>query len=310
VSRFGFLSQFRAAYRLAQLFDQHQIDVVHVHYAKDLPIVSLAKRLSRRRWKLVMTRQMEMPGSKKDFYHRWVYSKVDHVICVTEKLKKDLQERLPLSPDKISRLYYGVPVPEKNLLRQEKFLQEYPTTSLKVAMFSRLEKNKGQWRLIKVQKELKKRGIDIQLYLFGHFMGGDGYEQELQELIQKEELSQKVYFCGFQKKPSELMGLFDLIVLPSDEETFGLVLIEAMASGVAVMGANTGGVPEIIEDGVSGFTFSPKSIDEFVSKAEKILTDQQLRASFAKQGQLKYQENFTADEHFQKLSNFFKLSIT
>jgi glycosyltransferase involved in cell wall biosynthesis len=132
-------------------------------------------------------------------------------------------------------------------------------------------------------------------------MAGDGYEEKLKALIEKYGLTASVYWCGFQKNPGELMPCFDLILLPSDQETFGLVLIEAMAAGVAIVGSNTGGVPEIIEDGVNGFTFTPNDIKGLSEKIKTILTDHPLRKNFIQTGFLKYEKHFRADQHFSRL---------
>lgn len=301
VSKEGWGGTLRASRHLAKLFEQNKIELVHVHFAKDLPIVALAKQMSRQKVVLIHTRQMEMPGSKKDPFHRWVYAQVDHILCVTEKLKNDVIERVPLPAEKISRLYYGVPQPQQQISRQKIFLEQFPSSKPKVAMFSRLEKSKGQWRLLQCLNQLKKSGCEFQIYFFGHFMGGDGYEEEIKAYIEREKLKDYVYWCGFQKNPSELMGLFDVIALPSDQETFGLVLIEALAAGVAVMGSNTGGVPEIIEDGVNGYTFPPNDIDLMSKKLRQLLTDEPLRKGFIQAGLQKYHALFKAQDHFLSL---------
>lgn len=301
ISKKGWGGSLRAAFQLARLFEKKQIDLVHVHFAKDLPIVALAKKLSRQKVIFFHTRQMEMPGSKKDLYHRWVYSQVDRMICVTEKLKRDVLERVPLASEKVSRLYYGVPQPQQNSERQKAFLTQFPSTRFKVAMFSRIEKSKGQWRLLQALSSLKKQGLEFQIYFFGHFMGGDGYEEQIKTYIFNEKLQDCVYWCGFQKNPSELMGCFDVVALPSDQETFGIVLIEAMAAGVAVIGSNTGGVPEIIEDGVSGFTFSPNDIEGFAQKISTLMKNEHLRKQFVDAGLKKYLQLFRAQDHFAKL---------
>ena len=308
IAKSGIFGSVRAAYKLARVFEQKNIDVVHVHFAKDLPIVALAKTLSRQPVRLVHSRQMEMPAHKKDPYHRWVYSQVDYLLCVTEKLTREVRDRVPLASEKISRLYYGVPKPSVNLEAQKAFLEKFPSPKLKVAMFSRLEESKGQWRLLEALHLLKNQGLDFQIYFFGHFMGGDGYEEKLKALIEKHGVtsSVSVYWCGFQKNPGELMPCFDLILLPSDQETFGLVLIEAMAAGVAIMGSNTGGVPEIIEDGVNGFTFTPNDIKDLSEKIKTILTDTQLRKTFITAGLLKYENLFRADQHFSRLEEILK----
>ena len=308
IDKAGFMGSVRAAYKLAQVFEQKKIDVAHVHFAKDIPIVALAKALSRQPVRLVHSRQMEMPARKKDPYHRWVYSHVDHLLCVTDKLTQEVRDRVPLASEKISRLYYGVPKPSIHQEAQKAFLEKFPSSKLKVAMFSRLEQSKGQWRLLEALQLLRSQGLDFQIYFFGHFMGGDGYEEKLKSLIEKHGLSSSVYWCGFQKNPGELMPCFDLILLPSDQETFGLVLIEAMAAGVAIMGSNTGGVPEIIDNGVNGFTFSPNDVKDLSDKINTILTDKHLRETFISSGLVKYEKLFRADQHFSRLEEILKNS--
>lgn len=301
----GWFWTLKTAWQLAKFFETSKINIAHVHFAKDLPVVVLAKILSRQKIGLVHTRQMEMPGNKKDLYHRWLYSHIDLMICITDKLKKDVLERTALSTSKVVRLYYGAQTATNNLNRLADFRKKFPSTKLKVGMFSRLEKSKGQWRLLKVLAKLHEQGLDFQIYFFGHFMGQDGYQEFLQKLIHENHLEGSVYWCGFQDNPTELMSYFDVIVLPSDQETFGLVLIEAMAAGVSVVGSRSGGVPEIIDEGVNGFTFEPESIDEFAQKMKLILGSSSLRDSFVKKGREKQMALFNKKNHYEELEKFF-----
>lgn len=298
----------RAARALARICEEHQIDIVHVHYKNDLPIVALAKKISSRSFKVVHTRQMEMPGSKKDIYHQMIYSQIDHLICVTDKLKKDVIERLPMLPEKISRLYYGVKKPVGDKKRAEEFFQQYPSERVKVAMFSRIEESKGQQRLLKAMSQLRNEGVEFQAYIFGHFMTKD-YEAQIQKMVNDLNLSPFVYWGGFQKNPLELMPFFDILAMPSTQETFGLVLIEAMAAGVAVIGSNTGGVPEIIDDGISGYTFSPDDIDEFAVKLKELILNSNKRAQFVSVAQKKYDDLFKYEDHFRALEETFEKVI-
>ena len=66
-------------------------------------------------------------------------------------------------------------------------------------MFSRLEKSKGQWRLLDAVQRLKKQDLDVQVYLFGHFMGGDGYEEFLKHQIQQLHSTSRCIGAGFTK---------------------------------------------------------------------------------------------------------------
>ena len=292
------------AYRLAQLCEEHEIDLVHVHFKNDLSLVALAKKFCRRPIKIVHTRQMEMPGYKKDLYHRLIYSQVDHLLCVTDQLTKDVRERVPLPPEKISRLYYGVRAPRGDDARAGEFFKNFPSDKIKVAMFSRIEDGKGQDKLLKVLSQLHSQGVEFQVYIFGHFMTED-YRKVLQSFVESHKISSSVYWCGFQKDPVDLMPYFDIIVMPSEQETFGIVLIEAMAAKVAVMGSRAGGVPEIIDDGINGFTFAPGDLDEFADKLKSIVLDPSKRKTLAEAGHRKYIAAYSYDDHFKQLTALF-----
>ena len=69
--------------------------------------------------------------------------------------------------------------------------------------------------------------------------------------------------------------------MPSDSETLGFVVIESMASGVPVVGANAGGIPSIIKDGKTGLLVTPREPEEFTTKVQSMLEDRQKLAEFA-----------------------------
>ena len=73
-----------SARRLARLIEEEKIDILHMHWGKDLNIAAMAKWLSRRPVKLIYTRQMEISASKKDIYHSLLYGQVDRFIAITE----------------------------------------------------------------------------------------------------------------------------------------------------------------------------------------------------------------------------------
>ena len=84
-----------AACRLASLIDREAVDVVHMHWGKDLALAALAKSLSRRKPRLVSTRQMQITRAKRDFYHNFLYSQVDLNITITRALAEAMGRFLP-----------------------------------------------------------------------------------------------------------------------------------------------------------------------------------------------------------------------
>ena len=97
----------------------------------------------------------------------------------------------------------------------------------------------------------------------------------------------------------------DVLVLPAEKnETLGQIFIEAMACGLPVIGAKTGGMPEIISDGYSGYLVLPDDPIILAQKIENILNDKNVRNEFIKNGHKTVEEKFTAEKQF---SNFHKL---
>ena len=91
-------------------------------------------------------------------------------------------------------------------------------------------------------------------------------------------LGDAVVFLGEQDVPVVWLSIADLFLLPSAQESFGLAALEAMACGVPVVASNVGGLPDIVQDGVTGFTCAPGDLDGMAARAVQLLTDADLRA--------------------------------
>src|ERR1700749_2029748 len=85
---------------------------------------------------------------------------------------------------------------------------------------------------------------------------GDGPERSAAEWLARDlNIHDKVHFLGKQDRVNELLPLADLLLMPSELESFGLAALEAMACRVPAISTKVGGVPELIEDGVSGLLY-------------------------------------------------------
>jgi len=107
-------------------------------------------------------------------------------------------------------------------------------------------------------------------------MVGDGPEKEKAEIMCEElGISNKVIFFGNSNEIDKILSYSDLFLLPSQYESFGLAALEAMASGVPVISSNSGGLPEVNFDGISGYLSNVGDIDEMAANAIKILENDQ-----------------------------------
>jgi L-malate glycosyltransferase len=113
-------------------------------------------------------------------------------------------------------------------------------------------------------------------------MVGDGPDlQDARRLAASFGLRDSVLFLGEQEQVQQLLSVADVFLLPSREESFGLAGLEAMACRVPVIAARVGGIPEVIEEGVSGFMFDVDDLDGMAAAAVSLLTDPELHARVA-----------------------------
>ena len=102
------------------------------------------------------------------------------------------------------------------------------------------------------------------------------------------------------------MPCFDAVVLASKCETFGLVLPEAMRAGVAVVGSNCGGVPEIIEHDKTGLLFESENVEDLNRQLRKLIDEPEFCQKLAKAGKTDADERFSEEKHFQRLLEIFQ----
>ncbi len=103
---------------------------------------------------------------------------------------------------------------------------------------------------------------------------GDGPDRSAAEWLAHDlKINDRVHFLGKQDRVNELLPLADLMVMPSSLESFGLAALEAMACKVPAIATRVGGVPELIEDGVTGLLFPVGDVDAMAAGAITLLKD-------------------------------------
>ncbi|WP_303902526.1 glycosyltransferase family 4 protein [Thiohalomonas denitrificans] len=293
------------ARRLAALIDREQVDVVHMHWGKDLPLAALAKRLSRRRPALVYTRQMQVTRPKDDFYHNVLYGQMDVMVTISERLAADARRFLgPYHTQKVRTLYYGVPEPKQALSREARrtLRDEWgvPDGAFLVGLFARIESFKGQHLLLEAVERAVSDDIPLYALIVGQAMDGD-YLASLKARAESGGYGDRVVICDFVDDPQRWMQACDAVALTTYEETFGLVLPEAMRAGVAVVGSNAGGVPEIIDDDETGLLFQPGDAQDLYAQLSRLALHGDLRKRLAAAGKAKADSEFNPGDHFSRL---------
>ncbi|MFW0694348.1 glycosyltransferase family 4 protein [Aliarcobacter butzleri] len=282
-------------YKLSKIIDKEKIDIVHLHWTKDIPVVVFAKLFSKRKPKIIQTRHMHMTRFKSDFYHKFLYKNIDMIIAVTNLVKEQLDRFIPedIRP-KIETSYIGANTPnllsdeeKNNLKRSFKITNEFV-----VCIVGRVEEAKGQHIVLKAVDKLRKNGIDAKTLVIGHYMDKN-YFNNLKNIYPND------IFTDFVNNPTDFMQISDCVVLATKKETFGLVLIEAMKCGVCVLGSNSGGPLEIIDDEKTGLLFESMNSDSLCEKLSLIIENEELKETLALNGKIKANEFFDSKKQLE-----------
>ncbi|HUH42108.1 MAG TPA: glycosyltransferase, partial [Sulfurimonas sp.] len=174
LKRKSFFSLFLNAFKIAKIIDKNGVDLVHIHWNKDIPVVVLAKTLSKRKPKIVQTRHMHMTRFKSDFYHKWLYKNIDLMIGVTNRVVEQIKKFVPADiRPKVVTSYIGASnCCEVEQSQKEELQKKYDIKpdSFVVGIVGRIEEPKGQYLLIEAIKKLKEKGISIKGLIIGHAM--------------------------------------------------------------------------------------------------------------------------------------------
>ncbi|WP_292950430.1 MULTISPECIES: glycosyltransferase [unclassified Neptuniibacter] len=297
---------FKNAKRLANYIDTNKIDVVHMHWTKDLPLCVFAKHLSQRKPKLIQSRHMNMTRFKSDFYHRHLYKNIDLMIAVTEQVKQQITRFVPdeiCPPVKVS--YIGAPKYKQlskdaiQALRQQYNLDN----NFVIALAGRIEPAKGQALLVEALEILDKPNVKIML--IGDAMEEE-YLQQFKSSIDIKGLTSQAVFTGFVNNVQDLMAISDCVVLATDKETFGMVLIEAMHTGTAVLASNSGGPLEIITPNEDGLLFNSGDAADLAAQLACYIENEAIRQQLAHEGKAKALSKFESNQQFSELLTHVK----
>ena len=281
------------------------IEVVHLHRGRDLASFAWFKKIPR-----VLTLQIESTYPKRDLYHRFVYSRVDRVLTITERMRELALQALPVKPEQVFCLHYGV---DADGLRERSgdpaaFRREYgiPENALLIGLVGRLESSKGQDVLLKAFAKICHEYPDLHVLLAGEPPPEAGdYDRKLRDLAQKLNIFDRVHFVGFQVNTPPVYAALDVCVLASRKESFGLVLLEAMAMGVPLIATAAGGVPEIVKNGENGLLIPPEEPDALARALKRLIGDPNLCNKLSKGGQNAVAGKFSLDKHLEALEGHF-----
>lgn len=285
---------------------RENIDIVNPHHYYPLKYSFLATRFSG--IKLAYTEhsrwQLEQLTPLNNIFNRLFLLKSDAVVAVSKQIEDYYKNRMKLKEEKIHLITNGVDLAvyqkaNGDHLRYQFGIKEQEKV---VGMVGNIRPEKNHKLLISVFSTVAKELKDVRLIL----VGLDCMNGEIQRFATKIGAGEKILFLGNREDVPELLKIFDVFCLPSLYEGMPLTVLEAMASGVPVIGSDTLGINEIIEDNVNGILFPVNDERRLAELIKTLLADDGLRNRLRESGKSFVKQNYCLDDQVKKYDNLFQ----
>ena len=229
----------------------------------------------------------------------------DLITCVSKHERDMLVSEIGISEDNIKIIYNGInwndwqTLPDKNIFRKQ-----YPNISDKFVLFAgRLATNKGLSDLISAMDLVNQKSVDLVI---------TGADMGLGKQLEKEasEKGVRMHRLGHidDETYRSVLAAAEMLVLPSEYEAFGIVLLEAAAAETAVIGTNVGGIPEAMSPGNNGLIVEYNDVDNLSRSIATLLDDAKMCKGMGKAGRV-WAKNFSWDSILKELEQEYSSII-
>jgi N-acetyl-alpha-D-glucosaminyl L-malate synthase BshA len=272
------------ASRMAQVAKTEQLDLLHVHYAVPHAISAyLAKQMVGDQLKVVTTLHgtditvLGYDHTLKDII-RFGIEHSDAVTAVSQSLINQTREVLQVEKP-IDLVYNFIDKREYYPRDMCDVREEYAPNGEKVFIhISNFRSVKRTDDVVRIFYKIKQR-IPAKLLMIG-----EGPELPIvRDLAEELGLREDVIFLGKQEDIACVLSMADVLLLPSEQESFGLVALEAMSCGKPVISSNAGGLPEVVKNGETGFVLPIGDVEGMAAKAVELVSNQEMYERFSRQ---------------------------
>jgi len=258
---------FALASKMVEVARSHDLDILHAHYAIPFAAAAVLARLiaSERHLKVVTTlhgTDISLVGGNRSFrpVTTFAIESSDAVTAVSSHLREETFRLLGVKRD--IRVIPNFIDPQRY---EERGRRDGPPTLIHISNFRPLKRAKD---VVEIFKKVAAR-TDARMAFVG-----DGPDlSEVMYRVEQEGLTDRVTYHGVVDEVAPILMQAHLFLLPSESESFGLAALEAMAAGVPPIASRVGGLPEVVEDGVSGFLCPLGDVDAMAERCLELLGD-------------------------------------
>ncbi len=279
----------RLVWRLGKFIMRNDLDIIHCQLSKDIATVVPAVKAGMAHVPILLTRSMGSYVSKKDPLHQFTYGNVSLVLAVSSVIRQNVIDTTPMSADRVMVVPYGVNTShfssdrvDRQAIRESLGLKD---ADIVVGFVGRFSPGKGHEEFLRAADVASHEQPHLRFLIVGEASyGEEEYAHQVIELSRTLGLNDRVTFTGFRKDIRELMAAFDIFAFPSHAESFGIVLIEAMAMGKPVVASRSDGVLDIVVDNRTGILVAPKDHLPLSQAMLRLADDPKLREAMGTAG--------------------------
>jgi N-acetyl-alpha-D-glucosaminyl L-malate synthase BshA len=301
------------ATRMAEVAEIYDLDLLHVHYAIPhstsalLARQMLAASPARKRLPFVTTlhgTDITIVGQDRSYLPvtRFSIEQSDGVTSISNYLReRTIQEFDVQRPIEVIWNFVNCDVYQRDvdsLRRRREFVGSGERLLVHLSNFRPVKRVTDVIEIFdRVRREIPSRLLLI----------GDGPERSAAEwLVAQKKIRDHVFFLGKQDRVHEKLAMADVMLLPSQLESFGLAALEGMACEVVPVATRVGGVPEVVDDGVTGFLAEVGDVEAMARKAVEILSDEQKLRAMGKQARRSAQSRFCASKIIPQYEKYYQ----
>ncbi len=277
---------------------------------------------------LFASRHIMNRHNKRNFYHHLIYRRLDGLIVVSQTLRKNILLTHAISPNQVKVVNLGLDfkrfdfedpdIHARAMLQREQWGADPET--IVIGMVGRIDPAKGQDTFIKAAAGLIQRcgqQQKIKFVIIGERTQtekpskvDEAYFEELQSIIKQFNLESNIVFSGYKENIPEIMRAFDVFVMPSLQETFGLVAIEAMAMERPVVISRGGSSDEIVGRREYGLKVRPNDAFDLQLQLRYLLEDAEKRIEMGKRARQHVYNNYDRRLRISKTLKLYDRALT
>lgn len=296
-----------SAERIAKFVRENNIEIIHAHTGRDFLPASIVCRITRNT-KFVLTRHVLFPMKP---FHRFALKNVSKAIAVSPSVASNLQKIFP--KDKIVLISNGINIENQtdeereNLSKDFRFLHNIPFDAQLIGTVGELKVLKGQRDFVLAANLVARKYPEAYFVIVGKDNSiRQEFRQELKRLVKVLNLGNRFLWLNWVEDTAPLLAALDVFVSASHTESFGLAMLEAMASGTAIVAAETEGAKELFENEKTAKLVPIKDSIRLAAAIGEFLEDENLRETLGRNAKETAKERFSLEKMIDETEKLYQ----